>query len=141
MHSTNVEFLKQIAGEIPDVLELGTGHTGYLDRPVHPTASVTKGVDAHGRVFVTLCARFYDPLDKQCSEGKGIITIFQRYNDNADVVAQADNHNYVKFLHGAATEDDLHSLEKLITFGRTTVERSYGNVMVELVSPEEALAE
>lgn len=51
----------------------------------------------------------------------------------------------VKFLYGAATEDDLNSLEELVHTGRTTVVRSEyrsapHRISLELISPEEAFA-
>ena len=110
--TSRVEQLRMIAAKVEPVLTgMIPGFTGYLDDRIVPTESVMKGVDVHGRVFVTLCLRSTEngtpPLVRI-----GVITVFQRYSDDDKVVTQARNSRQAPcFIGGAATQDDMSRLQ------------------------------
>ena len=143
-----VETLRKIQETIPAVTSIEAGATGYLDGLITPNVSVMKGVDRHGRAFVTFCARSEQLTDYGLDRRFGITTIFQRYSgdDAPDVVTQATNAGRrLEFLvAGRATAVDLKRLEELVTTGKTIV--SYNDwrgqtqeIRFELCLPEEAI--
>src|SRR5271167_2038380 len=58
--ASRVEQLRMIAAKVEPVLAgMIPGSTGYLDDRIVPTEPVMKGVDIHGRLFITLCLRLW----------------------------------------------------------------------------------
>jgi hypothetical protein len=135
---SRVGQLRMIAEKIePVLLGMTPGATGYLDDRVMPTDPVMKGVDVHGRIFVTLCLRV--TLDTTVAFD-GVITVFQRYSDDDKIVVQACNSRQaVRLIEGAATEADMSRLQELITAGKVSEPADAGGRLFKLVSPAKAL--
>jgi len=142
---SRVEQLRMIAEKIEPVLSgMTQGSTGYLDDRVVPTEPAMKGVDAHGRTFVTLCLRSTESGGRDVEAPDvvrvGVVTIFQRYSDDDKVVVQACNSRLApRFIEGAARDEDMSRLQELISARRVSGRDQDGRVLFELVSPAAAL--
>ncbi len=139
---TPVARLRAIAERIATTRTALVGPTGYLDEPLdHPEATLMKGADPHGRIFITLCVRSTGRDDRTTYESCGVVTIFQRYSTQ-DLVTQASNSsNAPNLIAGAATDVDFDRLEELIERGEVsrTIEGVIGGTLHEhfsLVSPD-----
>jgi hypothetical protein len=146
---TRVERLRKLADIIPVERSATVGGTGYIDDLVHPAARMTKGRDPHGRVFVTLCLRSQGENDRGGTfHGRGVVTVFQRYNNDEDIVTQGSNSRrgvtpHV-FMTGAATDEGLTFLEQLVRHGEATrtITDTAGGTLRErlwLIEPEDAV--
>jgi hypothetical protein len=114
----HVAALRRIADAIPTTIDAEVGATGYLDRQVQPTTRAAKGVDKHGRLFITLCVAYEGRDDRASYDSRGALTIFQRYSDG-DAVTQANNSECPPqlLMGGRATDDEMKMLEELVTTG------------------------
>jgi len=142
---THVDRLRALAKCIAIERKASVGGTGYIDDRVHPEARMTKGLDPHGRAFITLCVRTDGRDDRNEFHNVGVVTVFQRYSNDDTIVTQASNTWRAPnlFLSGAATDADLDMLERLVQWGKATrtVEGVAGGTLherLEIVSPEDA---
>lgn len=144
---TLVEKLRAIAARITITRNAIIGPTGYLDEPLRPPeARMTKGVDASGRTFITLCVHILGHDDRQAFTSRGVVTVFQRYSNDEHLVTQASNSPRAPHLisGGSATKADLERLAHFVEWGEASciVEDVAGGTLHEiwkLVSPESAI--
>ena len=149
MTLTPVERLRRIAATIGVVRDAIVGGTGYLDGPVSMIERAAKGVDKHGRVFITLCVQSTGRDDRRSYESTGIVTIFQRWADGEEIVTQADNTRRgvpPQLIRSHATDADMTLIEELVAHGtaaRTIKEVAGGTLheRITLFDPEPLIAE
>jgi len=103
------------------VITAAIGHTSYLDEHVTPDAPIVKGVDAAGRKFFRFCVEGPNCIGME-GTAIGVVTIFQRYSDNADVWAQANNSDQcVTIVGGAVTRQEALAIKELLETGIVTM--------------------
>lgn len=134
-------FFKTLIASVSPVVAIDVGSTGYIDGDVTPGASVSKGTDKFGRLYLTLCVR---TKTGACVSRPGVVTVFQRFHNDENVFVMAQNVGYARMFDGAMTDEDMTSLDRLLREGKTTfIRHDFGGSVVEthveLVAPAEAL--
>lgn len=140
-----VEALRLISERIELTREVAVGTTGYLDDHCEPSASAVKGVNKHGRIFITLCLRVTGKDDRHRTyDSRGVITIFQRYTDS-DCITQASNSpNAPCVITSEASHKDMGDLDQLVALGEVyrKIDDVIGGTLyqkLELIEPAAAI--